>query len=91
MTDLRKPAVTARSTVIHGAAPSGPHPISAARYVSTEWLDLEQRDLWPRMWLFAGLERDVAEPGEYLVLNVGDESLLVSRTDAGELAAFYNV
>ena len=43
------------------------------------------------MWLFAGLERDLAEPGEYLVLNIGDESLLVSRTDEGDLAAFYNV
>ena len=73
MTDLKKPAVTPRPTVIHGAAPSGPHPITGERYVSAEWLELERRDLWPAMWLFAGLERDVAEPGEYLVLNIGDE------------------
>jgi len=91
MTDLKKTAVTPRPTVIHGAAPSGPHPITGEGYVSAEWLELERRDLWPAMWLFAGLERDVAEPGEYLVLNIGDESLLVSRTDEGELAAFYNV
>jgi phenylpropionate dioxygenase-like ring-hydroxylating dioxygenase large terminal subunit len=91
MTDLKIPVVAARPTVIHGAAPGGPRPITGERYVSAEWLDLERRELWPKMWLFAGLERDVAEPGEYLVLNLGDESLLVSRTDDGDLAAFYNV
>ncbi len=42
MTDLKKPAVTARPTVIHGAAPSGPQPITGERYVSAEWLALEQ-------------------------------------------------
>ncbi len=91
MADLKKQRVTRRPTVVYGAPPSGPHPITGERYVSAEWLEIERRHLWPAMWLFAGLERDVAEPGEYLVLNIGDESLLVSRTQEGELAAFYNV
>ena len=93
MTTTEEPASTvrARPTVVHGAAPSGPHPITTERYVGADWLRREFDELFPHVWLFAGLERDVAEPGEYLVLNMGDESLLVSRTDDGDLAAFYNV
>lgn len=89
--DSTTSTVHARPTVVHRPAPSGPHLISTDRYVSPDWLQREFDDLFPRMWLFAGLERDVAEPGEYLVLNLGDESLLVSRDDNGQLAAFYNV
>jgi phenylpropionate dioxygenase-like ring-hydroxylating dioxygenase large terminal subunit len=83
--------VHARPTVVHEAAPIGPVPITAERYTSAQWAAREQEQLWPRQWLFACLERDVAEPGEYAVFSLGDESILVSRTDAGELAAFYNV
>ena len=83
--------VQARPTIVHQAPPVGPKPISAERYISTEWMAREADEIWPRMWLFACLERDVAEPGEYSVLDIGDESILVSRTDEGELAAFYNV
>jgi phenylpropionate dioxygenase-like ring-hydroxylating dioxygenase large terminal subunit len=83
--------VRARPTMVHQAAPIADRPITAERYVSADWLARENELLWSRFWLFAGLERDVAEPGEYLVLNIGDESLLVSRDEEGELAAFYNV
>ena len=43
------------------------------------------------MWQFACLERDVAEPGQYVVWNLGRESIVASRTQNGELAANYNV
>lgn len=65
--------------------------ISAERYVSTSWAEHEQQRLWPSQWLFAALERDVAEPGEYVVFEIGHDSIVVSRTDEGELAAFHNV
>ena len=54
-------------------------------------MEREYELLWPTVWLFACLERDVANPGDYVVFNIGNESILVSRTDDGELAAFYNV
>ncbi len=83
--------VHARPTVIHQAPPTGPGAITAERYVSSAWMAREAELVWPRMWLFACLERDVAEPGDFAVLNVGNESILVSRSQEGELAAFYNV
>src|SRR4029077_13991040 len=42
-------------------------------------------------WSAPCLERDVAKPGDYVVWNLGRESIIVSRTQNGELAANYNV
>ncbi len=84
-------SVPARPPIVHQPAPVVGRPIRAERYVSSRWMEREAAAVWPRMWLFACLERDVAAAGEYQVLDIGDESILVSRTDDGELAAFYNV
>lgn len=65
--------------------------ITAERYISPQYMDAEWHRVWPHVWLFAGLACDVAEPGEYLVHNVGRESILVSCDEAGEVHAFYNV
>ena len=72
-------------------SPAPTRPITAERYISSEYMDVEWQRVWPRMWLFAGLASDVAEAGEYLVLNLGRESILVSCDDGGEIRAFYNV
>lgn len=42
-------------------------------------------------WLFAGHTCEVSEPGDYLVLPVGGESILIVRDKAGRLHAHYNV
>jgi len=92
MTNVQdRPTVRSRPTVVHQAAPVAPGQITAERYISRAWMAREVEVLWPRMWLFAGLETDLQQPGEYVVLNIGEESILVSRTDDATLAAFYNV
>ena len=83
--------VDARPTVVNERSPSGSSPITAERYTSAAYMQREIEVLWPGQWLFACLERDVAEPGEYVVLNIANESILVSRDDDGALGAFYNV
>ena len=97
MTDLQEPSaepaageVRARPNRYHGAAALTPGPITAERYVSPEWMQREHDLIWPNTWLFACLERDVTEPGEYQVFEVGHESLLVANHE-GHLGAFYNV
>ena len=76
---------------MHAASPAGVEPITAERYVSEAWLQREFETLWPNVWQFACLERDVAEAGQYVVWNVGRESIVITRTNDGELAAHYNV
>jgi phenylpropionate dioxygenase-like ring-hydroxylating dioxygenase large terminal subunit len=65
-------------------------PITAERYISPQWLAREFESLWPRVWQFACLERDVDEPGRYVVWEVGRESIIIACTDDGELAAHFN-
>ncbi len=78
-------------TRVHGAAPLEPRPITAERYISPAWLDEEFERVWPHSWLFACLVRDVDEPGKYVVFDLGRESILVSGTASGDIAAHFNV
>lgn len=72
----------------------GPVPfsrITAERYISPEYMALERDRIWARTWLVAGVAQDVAEPGDFFVFDLEPESILVSRSEAGDLHAFYNV
>jgi phenylpropionate dioxygenase-like ring-hydroxylating dioxygenase large terminal subunit len=82
--------VDSRPIIVHEGAPGGSAPITAERYVSRQWLDREFDELWPRVWMFVCLERDVAQPGEFHVFDIGRESIIVARAESGELGAFYN-
>ena len=62
-----------------------------ARYFSAEFMQKEWAQLWPRVWLLAGVTADVREPGDYFTFDVGHESIIVTRQDDSSLKAFYNV
>jgi phenylpropionate dioxygenase-like ring-hydroxylating dioxygenase large terminal subunit len=72
-------------------SPAIKQPITAHRYISPDYMAQEWEQVWSKTWLIAALERDVAEPGEYVVFNLGRESILVSCDDDGDIGAFYNV
>ena len=57
--------VKATPTIVHGAAPVEPLPITPERYLSPTYMQREADNMWPRMWLFACLERDVANVGDF--------------------------
>ena len=69
----------------------GPVPytkITSERYISTEYM-LEERDkIWSKTWLVAGPAQDVEEPGDFFVFELEPESIIVSRSEAGEIGAF---
>ena len=54
-------------------------------YMQTEW-----EKLWTKSWLIAGVESDLPDVGDYFLFEIGDESIIVNRTDDG-INAFYNV
>jgi len=43
------------------------------------------------MWVSVGRDEEVAEPGSFVLRDLGGESLIVLRTRAGAVRAFYNV
>jgi phenylpropionate dioxygenase-like ring-hydroxylating dioxygenase large terminal subunit len=70
--------------------PAQPARLDAYRYTATAFMKREWEHIWTRSWLLAGLELDVAEPGDYLVFDIGRESIIVTRNEAGGLSAMYN-
>lgn len=50
----------------------------------------EVEQIWKRLWLFAGHESEVPEPGDYLTRTVGTVPLIIARTNDGEVAVLIN-
>lgn len=59
-------------------------------YFSRETMTREWEKLWTRTWLIAGVSSDLQETGDYFLFDIGNESIIVTRTDGG-IRAFYNV
>jgi len=51
---------------------------------------MEKERLWPKVWLIACRQEEVQKPGDYVVLDIADESIIVVR-DEKEVRAFYNI
>jgi nitrite reductase/ring-hydroxylating ferredoxin subunit len=84
--------MTARTPLDRSPAPRlGTALVPKERYTSPEFARLETERLWPRVWLLAGLARDLAQTGDYLTFEIGDDSILIVRQADGTLRAHHNV
>ncbi len=68
----------------------GPDHIDRRIYTSRAIFDAEQERIFSRIWQFAGCASDLQKPGDYLTVDVGQDPVIVVRSEAGELNAFYN-
>ena len=64
--------------------------LSTDRYLSRDWLDRENRLLWPKVWQMACHEQEIAAEGDSIVYEIGDLSFVIARGRDGEIRAFYN-
>lgn len=64
---------------------------SPERYFSKAYAQLERDRLWPKVWLMACRLQQVEKPGDFVVFDIDRETILVVRTQSGDLKAFYNV
>jgi glycine betaine catabolism A len=60
-------------------------------YRSTEVFRAEKERIFCREWLVACREEELPNPGDYRVLDILGESILLVRNREGQLRAFYNV
>jgi phenylpropionate dioxygenase-like ring-hydroxylating dioxygenase large terminal subunit len=74
----------------HSYVDQGIAEVSKARYTSRDFAELEGDYVWRRTWQMACREEDIPHPGDHVVYEVADESLLVTRTNAGHIRAFHN-
>lgn len=80
------PAILREST----SAPLGADDLPIDVYLSPEQHRREVEGLWRRVWQIAGRVEDVALPGDSFVYDLADDSLVVLRTQRGELRAYHN-
>ncbi len=72
-------------------------PLSAARaapreiYTSPAFLELENRYIFAREWICAGRVDAVANPGDYLTMEIADQPVVVIRDHQNVIRAFSNV
>lgn len=60
------------------------------RWTSREFFDLEVEKMWTRTWQMACRESRLANPGDYFVYDIVNDSILITRTESGELKAYHN-
>ena len=59
-------------------------------YWSREQFAVDLERVFYRNWLFAGHTCQVAEPGDFFSFQIGQDSILVVRDEAGEIHALFN-
>ncbi len=69
----------------------GDEPISTTRYTSAEFKALEDAKMWPNVWQFAAREEELREPGDTVLYEINDRSILLIRQTDGDIRAFHNV
>lgn len=68
----------------------GDDDIAYSRYTSREFFELEKEKLWTKVWQWACRVEDIPEPGDYFVYEITDKSVIVVRTESGEIKAYPN-
>lgn len=65
--------------------------VSASRYTSQEFFNLEVEKVWLRAWQFACHETDIPNAGDTYIYEIAGHSVIVVRQVDGGLRAFRNV
>jgi len=60
------------------------------RYTTDAFAALEFERLWSKVWQVAGREEELSRAGDFIVYEIGDESVLLVRGDDGEIRGFHN-
>ena len=74
----------------HPYAIQRPDRIPVQRYFDAEFYALEREKLWPRVWQMACRLEEIPEPGDFVVYEIFDQSVIVTRVDANTVKAFHN-
>jgi phthalate 3,4-dioxygenase subunit alpha len=65
--------------------------IPAHIYNDREIFELERERVFGRAWVFVGHESEIAQPGDYVVRRVLDDSFIVARDEHGQVHAHFNM
>ncbi|MGB1612348.1 MAG: Rieske 2Fe-2S domain-containing protein, partial [Arenicellales bacterium] len=66
------------------------HTLPARCYTDPNFFNREQERIFDRCWHFVGREDELSAVGQYLAYDSLQGSVILIRTDSGELKAFRN-
>jgi phenylpropionate dioxygenase-like ring-hydroxylating dioxygenase large terminal subunit len=69
----------------------GDEDIEVDRYITREAHELEKEKIWKKVWQMACREEEIPDVGDAIVYEITDISILVVRSTATEIKAFFNV
>jgi len=64
--------------------------IPTARYHDPNFYELEREQLWPKVWQMACRLEEIPTPGDFVVYDIFDQSVIVLRDHDGSVKAFHN-
>ena len=67
------------------------HSLPGPFYASQDVFDADMARIFAKHWIFVANEPEIAEPGDYVKIDVGAHSVIVLRDDDMKVAAFHNV
>ncbi|XYD10106.1 aromatic ring-hydroxylating dioxygenase subunit alpha [Methylobacterium sp. NMS12] len=65
--------------------------LPAEFYLSPEVFEADMAVIFGRHWIYVGVEPDVPEAGDVMVVDIGKTSVAIVRDDDGAVRAFHNV
>lgn len=83
-------ASVAEIAALAARRPEG-YSLEAPFYTSQEVYDLDMDAIFGRHWLFVATEAELAEPGDYVTVQIGTSSIIIVRDDDESVRALHNV
>jgi len=68
----------------------GSEDLPIERYISQEFFDLEVEKVWRKTWQATCRVNQLRNAGDYYVYDIVNDSILLTRTEAGEIKAYHN-
>lgn len=65
--------------------------LEAPFYLNKDIFDLDIAAIFSQHWIYVAVEPDIAEPGDYITVKVGKNSVIIVRDDDMNVKAFHNV
>ncbi len=65
--------------------------VAAENYTSAAFARQEKEHLWPKVWQVACREEQIPNAGDYIVYDIADDTIIVTRSRDGGIKAFFNV
>jgi len=65
--------------------------LEQAFYNDPHFFQIDMKEIFLKEWLFVAMSSEMPERGDYVTVDVGDNSVLLVRDDEGGIKAFHNV